>query len=263
MQIGSHISAIVSGGASGLGAATARALARNGAKVAIFDIDTASGERVAREIGGLFTPVDVTDESSVEAGFAEVRSVHGQERILISCAGVGSGTKTARRDRETGAITAHPLGDFRRIIEINLIGSFAVLSRAAAGMLTLDPTSGDETRGVLINTGSIAAEDGQVGQVAYAASKGGIVSMTLPMARDFARDGIRVATILPGLFDTPIYDRRPGGAERRVRLAASCQFPARLGSPDEFASLVLEICRNDYVNGAVYRLDGATRLGPR
>lgn len=263
MKLDSSITAIVSGGASGLGAATARALAARGVKVGVLDIDAVNGAKLAAETGGLFRRVDVTDEQSIDAGLAEMREALGQERITVSCAGIGSGIKTARRDRETGTISAHPLAEFRRVVELNLIGSFAILSKSAAGMLSAAQIAPGETRGVLINTGSIAAEDGQVGQVAYAASKGGIASMVLPMARDLALDGIRVATILPGLFDTPIYDRRPGGEERRKKLASNFQFPARFGAPDEFASLVLEICRNDYINAAVYRLDGATRLGAR
>jgi NAD(P)-dependent dehydrogenase (short-subunit alcohol dehydrogenase family) len=263
MKLDSSITAIVAGGASGLGAATARALAAAGVKVGIFDIDADGGAQLAAQTGGVFQRVDVTDERSIDAGLAHVRQALGQERIVVSCAGIGSGVKTARRDRESGAISSHPLADFRRVVELNLVGSFAVLSKSAAGMLSLVGVAAGDTRGVLINTGSIAAEDGQVGQAAYAASKGAIASMTLPMARDLSLDGIRVATILPGLFDTPIYDRRPGGEERRRKLAANFQFPPRFGRPEEFASMVLEICRNDYINAAVYRLDGAVRLGAR
>ncbi len=263
MQLDSGITAVVAGGASGLGAATVRALAAARVKVGIFDIDAAGGAQLAAQTGGVFQRVDVTDEQSIETGLTRVREALGQERIVVSCAGIGSGVKTARRDRDSGAISSHPLADFRRVIELNLVGSFAILSKSAAGMLSLAAVAAGETRGVLINTGSIAAQDGQVGQAAYAASKGGIASMTLPMARDLALDGIRVATILPGLFDTPIYDRRPGGEERRRKLAANFQFPSRFGRPEEFASMVLEICRNDYINAAVYRLDGAVRLGAR
>jgi NAD(P)-dependent dehydrogenase (short-subunit alcohol dehydrogenase family) len=263
MKLDSSLTAIVAGGASGLGAATVRALAAAGVKVGIFDIDADAGAQLAAQTGGSFQRVDVTDEQSIEAGLAHARQALGQERIMVSCAGIGSGVKTARRDRESGTISSHPLADFRRVVELNLVGSFAVLSKSAAGMLSLAGIAAGDTRGVLISTGSIAAEDGQVGQAAYAASKGAIASMTLPMARDLALDGIRVAAILPGLFDTPIYDRRPGGEERRRKLAANFQFPPRFGRAEEFASMVLEICRNDYVNAAVYRLDGAVRLGAR
>ncbi|HVY85886.1 MAG TPA: SDR family oxidoreductase [Caulobacterales bacterium] len=263
MNLDNTIAAIVSGGASGLGAATARALATQGVKVGVFDIDADNGERLAREIGGCFAQVDVSDEAAVKAGFKTIRADHGQESIFVNCAGIGSGMKTASIDRNTGEPVAHDLDYFKRVVAINLFGSFACLSQSAAGMLTLPQPLEGATRGVLINTGSIAAEDGQIGQVAYAAAKGGVVSATLPMARDLARSAIRCATILPGLFDTPIYDRRPGGAERRAKLSQHLQFPPRFGRAEEYASLALEICRNDYINGVVYRLDGGVRLGPR
>lgn len=252
------ISVVVTGGASGLGLATTRAFAREGAHVAIFDRDAEAGEAAARAIGGLFCRVDVTDEASVDAGFAKARAAHGQERVLVNCAGTANAVKTASRDKTTGAIRHFPLAEFERIIQINLIGSFRCLAKSAAGMLALDPLPSGE-RGAIVNTASVAAEDGQVGQAAYAASKGGVVGMTLPIARDLSRDGIRVNTILPGVFETPLMAAAPDGV--KAALAASVPFPKRLGEPEEYASLALEMCRNSYFNGAHVRLDGGIRMG--
>ncbi len=255
-----NCAAVVTGGASGLGEATARALAAEGARVAIFDLNAAAGEVVAREIGGTFCKVDVTSDAQVDAAFAKARAAHGQERILVNCAGMGIAAKTASRARETGEIRHFPLEDFTKVIQINLIGTFRCIAKAAAGMLTLDPLD-DGERGAIVNTASVAAEDGQVGQAAYSASKGGIVGMTLPVARDLMGEGIRVNTILPGIFDTPLMQAVPDAV--KSALAASVPFPKRLGLPAEFASLAVEMCRNAYFNGEHVRLDGAIRMAPR
>jgi NAD(P)-dependent dehydrogenase (short-subunit alcohol dehydrogenase family) len=258
MRLSSDVAAVVTGGASGLGAATARLLAKDGVKVAIFDRDEERGRAMADEIGGVFCKVDVTSEESVDAGFAAARKAHGQERILVNCAGVGSAMKTASRARDTGEIRHFPLDLFNLTIQINLVGTFRCVAKSAAGMLAAEPMEGGE-RGVMIMTASVAAEDGQVGQAAYSASKGGVVGMTLPIARDLANEGIRVNTILPGTFETPLML----AASEKVRegLAASVPFPKRLGRPDEYASLALEMIRNPYFNGEDVRLDGAIRMG--
>jgi NAD(P)-dependent dehydrogenase (short-subunit alcohol dehydrogenase family) len=252
--------AVVTGGASGLGAATARALHREGVKVAIFDMNAEKGEAVAAELGGIFCHVNVTDEASVDAGFAKARAALGQERILVNCAGTGNAIKTASRAKETGEIKTFPLDAFNMIIQINLVGTFRCIAKSAAGMMTLEPTaSGD--RGVIINTASVAAEDGQIGQAAYSASKGGVVGMTLPIARDLSSEGIRVNTILPGIFNTPLLQAAPQNV--KDALGASVPFPKRLGQPEEYASLALEMCRNSYFNGEDVRIDGAIRMAPR
>jgi NAD(P)-dependent dehydrogenase (short-subunit alcohol dehydrogenase family) len=252
--------AVVTGGASGLGEATAQALAAEGVRVAVFDMNIEKGRQVAERIGGAFFEVNVTRDDSVDVGFAASRAALGQERILVNCAGTGNAIKTASRDKSTGAIKHFPLDAFERIIQINLVGTFRCIAKSAAGMLTLAPMV-DGERGVIVSTSSAAAEDGQMGQAAYSASKAGIVGMTLPIARDLMADGIRVNTILPGIFDTPLM----AGAPEHVRqaLAASVPFPKRLGNPVEFASLVLEMCRNAYFNGEDVRLDGAIRMPPR
>ena len=252
--------AVVTGGASGLGEATARALAAAGVKVAIFDMNATKGEAVAADIGGVFCNVNVTSDESVDAGFAAARAAHGQERILINCAGTGNAAKTAGRSREDGSIKHFPLDAFNMIIQINLVGTFRCIAKAAAGMLTLEPLA-DGERGVIVNTASVAAEDGQMGQAAYSASKGGVVGMTLPIARDLMSEGIRVNCILPGIFNTPLMQ----GAPDKVKdaLAASVPFPKRLGHPGEYASLALEMCRNSYFNGEDVRIDGAIRMAPR
>ncbi|AEG51417.1 3-hydroxy-2-methylbutyryl-CoA dehydrogenase [Sphingobium chlorophenolicum L-1] len=254
------LSAVVTGGASGLGAATARALSAHGVEVALFDLNEESGEAVAREIGGIFCKADVSSEESIEAAFAKAREAHGQERILINCAGTGNAIKTASRSKTTGEIQHFPLDAFERIIQINLIGTFRCIAKSAAGMLTLDPME-DGARGVIVNTASVAAEDGQMGQAAYAASKSGVVGLTLPVARDLMSEGIRVNTILPGIFNTPLMNRAP--EEVKAALAASVPFPKRLGNPEEYASLAVEMCRNSYFNGEDVRLDGGIRMAPR
>ncbi len=264
MKLDANISAVVTGGASGLGAATARRLAARGVKVALFDFNAALGETVAAEIGGLFCKVDVTQQDQVEAAFALARSRHGQERILVSCAGTGDALKTASRDKTSGAIKSYPMDKWERTIQINLIGSYRCISLSAAGMLTLDPLEDPEAygeRGVIINTASVAAEDGQIGQSAYSASKAAIVGMTLPIARDLMGEGIRVNTILPGIFDTPLLQGAPDAV--KAALAASVPFPKRLGKPDEYAHLAETMITNGYFNGESVRLDGAIRMAPR
>lgn len=255
------LTAVVTGGASGLGAATARALAKEGVKVAIFDLNAEKGEAVAAEVGGVFCQVNVTDEASVDAGFAKARAALGQERILVNCAGTGNAIKTAFRDKQTGEIRHFPLDAFNLIIQINLVGTFRCIAKSAAGMMTLPPLNDFGERGVIINTASVAAEDGQIGQAAYSASKGGVVGMTLPIARDLSSEGIRVNTILPGIFDTPLLQGAPENV--KAALAAQVPFPKRLGRPEEYASLALEMCRNSYFNGEDVRLDGAIRMSPR
>jgi NAD(P)-dependent dehydrogenase (short-subunit alcohol dehydrogenase family) len=252
--------AVVTGGASGLGAATARALAAKGAKVAIFDLQADKGEALAAEIGGVFCKVDVTSDDSVDAGFAAARAAHGQERILVNCAGTGNAAKTAGRSKQDGSIKHFPLDAFDRIIQINLVGTFRCIAKSAAGMLTLEPGA-DGERGAIVNTASAAAEDGQMGQAAYSASKAGVVGMTLPIARDLMSEGIRVNTILPGIFDTPLLAAAP--QQVRDALAASVPFPKRLGRPDEFAALALTMIECGYFNGEDVRLDGAIRMAPR
>lgn len=254
------ISAVVTGGASGLGAATARLLAQKGAKVGIFDLNEEVGNKIAREIGGAFAKVNVTSDADVEAGFAKLRAANGQERILINCAGIGNAIKTVSRNKETGAIEHFPLPDFEKIIQVNLIGTFRCIAKSAAGMLTLEPLDSGE-RGAIVNTASVAAEDGQMGQAAYSASKGGVVSMTLPIARDLARELIRVNTILPGIFNTPLLQSAPDHV--KVALAAQVPNPSRLGDPAEYAQLAVLMCENGYFNGEDVRLDGGIRMAPR
>ncbi len=261
MKLDANIAAVVTGGASGLGAATARALAARGVKVALFDLNAASGEAVAREIGGVFCTVDVTSDAQVDAGFAQARAAHGQERVLVNCAGTGNAFKTASRDKKTGAIQHFPLDQFERIVQINTIGTFRCIAKAAAGMLALEPLDAHGERGAIVNTASVAAVDGQIGQAAYAASKAAIVGMTIAIARDLMNDGIRVNTILPGIFDTPLLGALPDDV--KASLAASIPFPKRLGSPAEYASLALEMIANGYFNGESVRLDGAIRMAPR
>jgi len=260
MKLDSSIAAVVTGGASGLGAATARQLAAHGVKVAIFDLNAELGEALAREIGGVYCPVNVTSSPEVDAAFAKARAAHGQERILVNCAGVGGSVKTVSRDKQTGEIKEYPLENFERIIQVNLIGTFRCITKSAAGMLTL-PVLEDGDRGAIVNTASVAAEDGQIGQAAYTASKAGIVGLTLTVARDLSSEAIRVNTILPGIFDTPLLQR--ASEQVKAGLAAQVPHPRRLGQPDEYAQLALTMITNGYFNGEDVRLDGAIRMAPR
>lgn len=261
MEISANTPAVVTGGASGLGAATARALAAKGAKVAIFDMNEEKGEAMAAELGGVFCKVNVTSEEDVDAGFAKAREAHGQERILVNCAGIGNAIKTASRSKEDGSIKHFPVSAFDFVIQVNLIGTFRCIAKSAAGMLTLDPLSEEGDRGAIVNTASVAGEDGQIGQAAYSASKAGVIGMTLPIARDLMKEGIRVNTILPGIFDTPLLAAAPQNV--RDALAASVPFPKRLGQPDEYAKLALCMIETGYFNGEDVRLDGGIRMAPR
>ena len=254
------IAAVVTGAASGLGEATARELARRGARVAIFDRDIDRGEKVASEIGGIFCEVDVTSDEKVAAAFAKAREAHGQERILVNCAGVANAAKTVARDKETKAARLYPMQQFELAIQINLIGSFRCIANSALGMVDLEPLD-DGERGVIINTASVAAEDGQIGQAAYSASKGGVLAMTLPIARDLMNDGIRVNTILPGVFKTPMVAMMPPNVQEA--LGAQVPFPKRLGQAEEYARLACFLIENVYMNAASVRLDGGIRMAPR
>nr|NUR37092.1 SDR family oxidoreductase [Sphingomonas sp.] len=236
-----EVAAVVTGAASGLGEATARELARRGAKVAIFDRDTQRGEQVAGEIGGVFCEVDVTSDEKVKAAFERARAAHGQERILVNCAGVANAAKTVARDKETKAAKLYPIQQFELAIQINLIGSFRCISHAAFGMVDLEPMT-DGEKGVIINTASVAAEDGQIGQAAYSASKGGVLAMTLPIARDLMSEGVRVNTILPGVFKTPMVAMMPPNVQDA--LGAQVPFPKRLGQPEEYAQLACFLIEN-------------------
>lgn len=260
MNIDNSIAAVVTGGASGLGEASARALAAKGAKVAIFDLNEERGEAVAKDIGGMFCKVDVSDESSVDAGFAKAREAHGQERVLVCCAGIGTIGKTVRRDRDTGEISHLPIELFMKTIKVNLLGTFQCVAKAAAGMMTLDGLE-DGERGAMVVTSSVAADDGQIGQVAYAASKAAVKGMTLPIARDFMQEGIRINAIQPGIFATPLLAGLPEKAQES--LAAAVPFPKRLGKPEEYAKLVLMMVETGYFNGESVRLDGAIRMPPK
>lgn len=250
------LAAIVTGGASGLGAATAEMLSKLGAKVAIFDLNTEWGTAKAAEIGGHFIRADVTDETSVTDAIAEAEGLHGKARILVNCAGIGPPAKVIARD---GAPL--PLADFTKIININLIGTFNVLSKFAARIFDAEPLSEDGERGVIINTASVAAYEGQIGQAAYSASKGAVKAMALPIAREFARYGIRVNTIAPGIFWTPLMAGLP--QEAQDSLGRQIPFPSRMGKPEEYAMLAEAIITNPVLNGECIRLDGAIRMGPK
>ncbi len=247
--------AIVTGGASGLGAATAAKLAENGLQVALFDMDEVKGSAHAEQIGGHFCRVDVSDPASVSEGLDKAVAAIGVPRVLVNCAGIGGAAKTVSRGQP------HDFGLFEKTLRVNLMGSFNCATQAAAHMVAADPIDGDGARGVIVNTASVAAYDGQIGQLAYSASKGGIVGMTLPMARDLADKGVRVCTIAPGLFLTPLLDELP--AEVQASLGAQVPFPSRLGAAAEYAELVSHITKNPMLNGEVIRLDGAIRMGPR
>lgn len=246
--------ALITGGGSGLGEATARALAAKGAKVGILDLDAVRAKRVADEIGGVSATADVTSETDVIAALKACADAHGEARILVNCAGIATPGRTLGRN---GPL---PLDAFQKVIAVNLVGSFNMLRLAADCMSALDPLESGE-RGVVISTASVAAYEGQIGQAAYAASKGGVAALTLPLAREFARVGIRVMAIAPGLFGTPLLEGL--SEDVRLGLGATIPFPPRLGDPAEFAALVLSIAENPYLNGEVIRLDGALRMAPK
>ncbi len=248
------IAAVVTGGASGLGAATARELAAAGAKVALADMNVAAAEELAREIGGVAVECDVGSSDSAEAALTKAAAAHGPARMLVNCAGVGTPAKAVGKD---GPLA---LAAYEKVIRVNLIGTFNMIRLAAAAMQKLEPLA-DNERGVIVNTASVAAFDGQIGQPAYASSKAGVVGLTLPLAREFAQFGIRVCTIAPGLFLTPMLKGLP--QEAQDSLAASVPFPRRLGQPEEYAKLARHIAENTMLNGETIRLDGAIRMAPR
>ena len=249
----SGVAAIVTGGGSGLGRATAEALAAKGARVAVFDLNPAAADEAARAIGGVALVGDVADEASASAAIRKAEAAHGAARVLVNCAGIGVAKRVLGREGP------QPLPDFEKVIRVNLIGSFNMIRLAAAGMSALEPVEGE--RGVIISTASIAAYDGQIGQAAYSASKGGVVAMTLPIAREFAQFGIRVNAIAPGVFMTPMMSGLPQPAQDS--LGASVPFPARLGQPAEYAALAIHIIENGYINGETIRIDGALRMAPK
>ena len=253
MQIGADTPAVVTGAAGGLGEATARALAARGAKVTVLDMKAEDGERVAGEIGGIFVATDVTSDESVSAALAQARAAHGQERICVNCAGIAPAGKVVGRDGP------HDMALFQTVINVNLVGTMRVMSMSAAGMAAAEPVTEDGERGVVINTASIAAYEGQMGQAAYAASKGGVVGLTLPAARDLSRNGVRVMAIAPGTFGTPMLRGLPQDVQDS--LAQQVPFPVRLGDPAEFGELACFLAETRYMNGSVVRVDGALRMG--
>ncbi|MDF7774840.1 SDR family NAD(P)-dependent oxidoreductase [Sphingomonas sp. AOB5] len=254
MEIDSSLTAIVTGGASGLGGAVAEAFAAKGARVAIFDLNEAAGEAHATAIGGIFCKVNVADEASVDTGLEAAQAAHGVARVLVNCAGVAPAIKTVGKEN-----APHPIDAYRRTIEVNLIGTFTMISRFAARLAAADPIG--EERGVIVNTASVAAFDGQIGQAAYASSKAGVAGLTLPVARDLAQHRIRVVTIAPGIFLTPMLMGLPQAAQDS--LGQQVPHPSRLGRPQEFAQMVESIVANPMLNGETIRLDGAIRMAPR
>ncbi|HEY0595561.1 SDR family NAD(P)-dependent oxidoreductase [Sphingopyxis sp.] len=260
MKIDSTVSAVVTGGASGLGRATAEALAASGVRVAIFDINDALGEEVAASIGGLFVHVDITDEQSVLDGYAKARAAHGQERVCVHCAMTSRRGKTLAYDKETGGYRRTPTADYAFGVEGILTASYRVASISAEGMASL-PEMEDGERGAIVLTASVAAQDGQIGQVIYGSAKAGVNGLVLPMARDLMDLGIRVNSIMPGVFGTPLLNNM--NPKVKESLEASVPFPKRLGKAEEYASLAMEMVRNTYFNGQAVRLDGAIRMAPR
>ncbi len=249
----SGAAAIVTGGGSGLGRATAEALAAKGARVAVFDLNPGAAEEAAKAVGGLALVGDVADEASASAAIAKAEAAHGPARILVNCAGIGTATRVVGRDGP------HPLAVFERVIRVNLVGSFNMIRLVAAAMDKLEPIDGE--RGVVISTPSVAAYEGQIGQAAYSASKGGVVAMTLPIARELARTAVRVNTIAPGIFMSPMLAGLPQAAQDS--LGAAVPFPPRLGQPAEYAALAVHIVENGYINGETIRIDGALRMQPK
>lgn len=261
MKLGSNTPAVVTGGASGLGRATAEALAEHGVKVAIFDIQEDKGKEVAKSIGGIFCNVNILDEASCEAGFAKAREAHGQERVTVHCAMTAKGGKTLSFDKETMGYKRLPTESYAFGAEGVLVASYRIASMSALGMANSEPLNDDGERGAITLTASVAAQDAQIGQVVYGSCKAGVNGLVLPMARDLMDIGIRVNSIMPGIFATPLML----GAKQNVldSLAASVPFPKRLGKPEEFGSLACEIARNTYLNGHNFRLDGSIRMAPR
>ena len=259
MKLDPNIAAIVTGGASGLGLASVKALRATGAKVAIFDLNPAAGEKAAAETGSIFCPADILSEDSLDAAFARASAANGIARVLIACAGGGNALSTIRKDKESGAIRRFPTAEFARVLTLNAVGTFATVTRFAAEAATLEPIDGE--RGAIVCTASVAGQDGQQGQAAYAAGKAAIIGMTLPIARDLSRFGIRINTILPGIFDTPLMGSAPQAM--KDGLAATVPFPKRFGDPAEYASAALELIRNGYFNAESIRLDGGVRFAAR
>ena len=251
-------SAIVSGGASGLGEATARILSAAGATVLVADLNEDRGKQIAAEIGGHFARTDVSDETSVQAAVDAAVATGAPLRVAVSCAGIGWASRTVGRDG-----TPHDLGAYQKVIAVNLIGTFNVLRLAAAAMAKTEPADADGQRGVVINTSSVAGIEGQTGQIAYSSSKGGIIGLTVPAARDLSAIGVRVNTICPGIIDTPIYGFHEGVEEFKAKLVAPVVFPKRMGRSDEFAHLVRSLIENDYMNAEVIRFDGGIRFQPK
>ncbi len=257
MKIDSSISAVVTGGSSGLGLATVKALRDLGVKVAIFDLNAEAGETIAKDLGATFCKVDVTSDDQVDAGFVAARAANGQERILINCAGGARSQRILNKNKETGEFFHADIEKFIWTVQLSLIGTYRCIIKSALGMNGLEPLE-DGERGAIVNTGSVAAEDGQVGQAAYSASKAGVKGMTLTIARDLSRSGIRINTILPGIMSTPpMLGVRP---EVLATLSKSVPFPNRLGKPEEYADLAITMCRNSYFNGETVRLDGGIRM---
>jgi NAD(P)-dependent dehydrogenase (short-subunit alcohol dehydrogenase family) len=254
----SGTAAIVSGGASGLGEATARALAAAGSRVIVADLNEQLGKAVADSLGGIFAGTDVSDEQSVQAAVDVAASAGAPLRVVVSCAGIGWAARTVARDG-----TPHDLSAYRKVIDVNLIGTFNLMRIGAAAIAKTEPADEDGQRGVVINTASVAGIEGQTGQVAYSASKGGIIGMTVPAARDLAAIGVRVNTICPGIIDTPIYGAGPAADEFKAKLAAPVVFPKRMGTASEFAHLVRMLIENDYMNAEVVRFDGGIRFQPK
>jgi NAD(P)-dependent dehydrogenase (short-subunit alcohol dehydrogenase family) len=254
----SGTAAIVSGGASGLGEATVRDLAAHGCAVVVADLNAERGKAVAESVGGVFASTDVSDEASVTAAVAAAQDLGVPLRVAVSCAGIGWAARTVGRDG-----SPHDLGVYRKVIDVNLIGTFNLMRIAAAAMAKTEPADADGQRGVIVNTASIAGIEGQTGQVAYSASKGGIIGMTVPAARDLAAIGVRVNTICPGIIDTPIYGQGPASDEFKAKLIAPVVFPKRMGTAAEFARLVLALIGNDYMNAEVVRFDGGIRFQPK
>ena len=247
------VAAIVTGGGSGLGRATAEALVARGARVAVFDLNPAAAEEAARAIGGLAVVVDVAGEAAAGAAVAKAAAAHGPARVLVNCAGIGTPRRVVGREGP------QPLADFETVIRVNLVGTFNMIRLAAAQMVRLEPIGAE--RGVILSTASVAAYEGQIGQAAYSASKGGVVAMTLPIARELAQSGVRVNAIAPGVFMTPLLAGLPQPAQDS--LGASVPFPARLGQPDEYGALAVHIIENGYINGETIRIDGALRMAPK